>query len=69
MLPYLLEEEIAQDVDELHFSVLGKQGDQAFVAGVDRARLQTMLEQLQTLGLDVKRVVPDVLALPLHEEG
>ncbi|WP_217524661.1 type II secretion system protein GspL [Vibrio metschnikovii] len=69
MLPYLLEEEIAQDVDELHFSVLGKQGDQAFVAGVDRAWLQAMLEQLQALGLDVKRVVPDVLALPVHEEG
>nr|WP_254620174.1 type II secretion system protein GspL [Vibrio metschnikovii] len=69
MLPYLLEEEIAQDVDELHFSVLGKQGDQAFVAGVERAWLQAMLEQLQALGLDVKRVVPDVLALPVHEEG
>ncbi|QSA19709.1 hypothetical protein JV197_00265, partial [Vibrio furnissii] len=26
MLPYLVEDEIAQDVDELHFSVLNKSG-------------------------------------------
>lgn len=69
MLPYLIEDEVAQDIDELHISLLGKSGDQAFIAALDRAWLQTMLEQLRAVGIEPKRVVPDVLALPVNNEG
>ncbi|WP_412498831.1 type II secretion system protein GspL [Vibrio furnissii] len=64
MLPYLVEDEIAQDVEELHFSVLSKSGGVAHVAGVDRQWLQSCLDTLKALQFDVKRVLPDVLAVP-----
>ena len=67
MLPYLLEDDVAQDVDELHFSVLAKQGDQAFVAGVDKAWLTHQLEQLAQVGCQVVKVMPDAFALPQSE--
>ncbi|HDY7886760.1 TPA: type II secretion system protein GspL [Vibrio vulnificus] len=69
MLPYLLEDEIAQDVDDLHFSVLAKENGKAQVCGVDRRWLQHMLDAFRAQGLDVKRVLPDSLALPLDDEG
>ena len=69
ILPYLLEDELAQDVDELHFSVLDRQGDHAFVAVMDRIWLQSMLDHLERCSLAVKRVVPDVFAIPVNHEG
>lgn len=69
MLPYLLEDEIAQDVDDLHFSVLAKERGKAQVCAVDRRWLQHALEAFRAQGLEVKRVLPDVLALPLDENG
>lgn len=68
MLPYLVEEEIAQDVDEMHFTILAKSGGVAQVAGVDRQWLRSCLDSLRALQFDVRRVVPDVLAIP-HSEG
>ncbi|MGL6260649.1 type II secretion system protein GspL [Vibrio sp. WXL210] len=69
MLPFLLEDELAQDVDDLHFTILKKKGDQALVAAVDRSWLEQCLEQCKALGFEVKKVVPDALALPTNEEG
>ncbi len=64
MLPYLIEDDVAQDVEALHFTVLAKQGDQAFVAAVDKAWLKNQLEQLTLAGCQVVKVMPDALALP-----
>lgn len=69
MLPYLLEDDIAQDVDELHFSVLKKSADRAQVAAVEKRYLQQLLEDFAQAGMEVKRVLPDVYALPLQENG
>ncbi|MEF3021976.1 type II secretion system protein GspL [Vibrio mimicus] len=68
MLPYLLEDEIAQDVEDLHFSVLSKSRESADVVGVDRLWLRACLDQLKACGFDVKRVLPDVLAIPQAEQ-
>lgn len=68
MLPYLVEEDIAQDVDEMHFTILAKSGGVAQVAGVDRQWLRSCLDTLRSLQFDVRRVVPDVLAIP-YDEG
>lgn len=67
MLPYLIEDEIAQDVDELHFSILHKTASTAYVVGVDCAWLRTRLDELKAAGFDVKKVLPDVLAIPASE--
>jgi general secretion pathway protein L len=69
MLPYLLEDDIAQDVDELHFSLVKKTGNRAQVAAVEKRYLQQLLDDFAQAGMEVKRVLPDVYALPLQENG
>ncbi|WP_194438190.1 type II secretion system protein GspL [Vibrio fluminensis] len=64
MLPYLIEDDVAQDVEELHITTLAKQGDQAFIAAVDKAWLSQKLTELADAGFVVNRVLPDALALP-----
>ncbi|EGQ7841263.1 type II secretion system protein GspL [Vibrio alginolyticus] len=66
MLPYLVEDEVAQDVDGLHFSVLGKQADKAQFCAVERAWIQTVLQRFSSQGIAIKRILPDVLALPVR---
>lgn len=69
VLPFLLEDDLAQDVDLLHLALLAKQGDRAEVAIVEHRIMQRWLEELGDAGLVVRRLVPDCLCLPLHEEG
>lgn len=64
MLPYLMEDDIAQDVDQLHFHLLRKSGDKAQVAVLDSGYLRRLLERFTAVGIEVKKVLPDVLALP-----
>ncbi len=64
MLPYLIEDDVAQDVDELHISILAKHADHAFVAAVDKAWLAEQLSILSDAGFIVTKVMPDALALP-----
>ncbi len=67
ILPYLVEDDVAQDVDDMHFTVLNKSGNQVDVIGIDREFLSTCLNALNSAGMDVKRVVPDVLSIPVQE--
>ena len=67
MLPYVLEDELAQDVEQLHFVVLSKADGRAQVCAVERQFLQTTLNELRDLGCQVHQVLPDVLALPNTE--
>ncbi|NOH70383.1 type II secretion system protein GspL [Vibrio pectenicida] len=68
MLPFMLEDDIAQDVDELHFTVLAKQNGQAHVCGIDYSWLEAILVDFRELGFIVRKVLPDALALPVAEE-
>ncbi|MBD3620401.1 MAG: hypothetical protein HUJ28_13095 [Chromatiales bacterium] len=66
--PYVLEDELAEDVENLHFA-FGKaeDNDPVPVAVVSRERLQAWLTSLESNGLYPHALVPDVLALPLTE--
>lgn len=64
MLPFLIEDEVAQDVEALHLSVVSKQGDQLLVAGVDREWFNQVWQLCQRAQLNLVKVLPDVLALP-----
>lgn len=64
MLPYLVEDNVAQDVDDLHFNVLHKLGDKAHICAVDREYLASLLATFAAYGIEIKKVVPDVLVLP-----
>lgn len=68
MLPYLIEDEVAQDVDDMHFSILKKTGNIVEVAGIDRDFLQSCIDELASLGMTVKRVIPDVFTVPVQQE-
>ncbi|MEI8632176.1 type II secretion system protein GspL [Vibrio sp. PP-XX7] len=67
MLPYLVEDELAQDADTLHFSVLSKRGEQVFTAAIDQHWITTILAQFEAAGITVDKMLPDVLALPATE--
>lgn len=67
-LPYLLEEQIASDVDDLHVVVIQHQGTIVDVMACDNANMQTWLAWLQQAGLTAQQLLPDVLALP-HLDG
>ena len=68
-LPYLLEEEVASDVDNLHLVVLEQQANRVQLVAVDHDRMQQWLAWLDAAGLVAQRMLPDVLALPLAAEG
>ncbi|MEJ2766436.1 type II secretion system protein GspL [Photobacterium sp. MCCC 1A19761] len=69
VLPYLLEEELAQDVDALHVHLLKREGQTAHVAVVEHRKIQTWLAALADAGMDVKKLVPDCLCLPLFRDS
>ncbi|MGY4106564.1 GspL family type II secretion system protein ExeL [Aeromonas encheleia] len=68
-LPYLLEEQIASDVEALHLVVLAHQGQDVDLMAVDKVKMQGWLDWLQQAGLTSLQLLPDVLALPLASDG
>lgn len=69
-LPYMLEEELAEDIEKLHFAIESSGYDKTrethFVqfAVVNKLVLQSWLETLETFGFTVKHLVPEVLCMP-----
>lgn len=66
-VPYVLEDQLSEDVDTLHFA-LGKPDSEGkvTVAVVGRERMDHWLVQLQDAGIQPQQIIPDVLALPLQ---
>ncbi|MGH8504243.1 MAG: type II secretion system protein GspL [Gammaproteobacteria bacterium] len=65
-MPFALEEELAEDVEQLHFAPGPRQLDGGHpVAVVARAHMDQWLAQLRAAGLTPQAVIPDVLAVPL----
>jgi general secretion pathway protein L len=65
LVPFALEEQLAADVDTLHFA-LGRQGAdrRVPVAAIERSRLAGWLEQLAAAGLAPAALYPDTLVTP-----
>lgn len=70
-VPYALEEQVADDVDTLHFALGSKdKADSYCVAVIGRKTMDTITEQCQDAGLRPTEVVPETLALPqLDSQG
>ncbi len=67
-IPFALEEELANDVETLHFAIGQSLGDDGYpVAVVDRQRMDDWMEQLREAGIHAHQCVPDMLALPRAE--
>ncbi|MBW3697642.1 type II secretion system protein GspL [Vibrio sp. T187] len=69
MLPYLLEDEVAQDVDDLHFTVLDKSATSAVVCGVEKQWLSNIVAVFKEQGITFRKILPDTFALPIEEQG
>lgn len=67
-LPYLLEEKLADDVEELHFVVVGQDKETVTVAVVSDHLMERWTEWLEETGIECNRWMPDLLALPMPEE-
>ena len=65
-VPYALEEQLADDVEELHFA-LGRGGPQPTVATVAREDLEEWLAICNAAAIQPVAVVPEPLLLPLEE--
>ncbi len=64
-VPYALEEQLASDVDNLHFA-LGERRDDGRISAavVVKTQLDAWLERLRQAGIEPDAVAPDILALP-----
>lgn len=64
-LPYALEEQLAADVETLHFAAAAHgSGEDVPCAVVDRSTLRGWLDAMETSGIKPDVMLPDVLALP-----
>ncbi|CAH6912340.1 Type II secretion system protein L [Vibrio chagasii] len=69
MLPFLLEDEVAQDIEDLHLTILDKDATHATVCGVEREWLKQALDIFREANIIFRKVLPDTLALPLEDQG
>jgi general secretion pathway protein L len=64
-LPYALEEQLAEDVEDLHFVVLGKPETECVqVAVISKAALHYWVDELKAAGFNLQELVPDGLCVP-----
>ncbi|MDG1752896.1 MAG: type II secretion system protein GspL [Thalassotalea sp.] len=70
--PYMLEDELAQDVEQLFFAYGDNKqvsnNDNCFVAVVEHQQMLLWLSWLNDANIATKRMLPDVLALPDAQE-
>ncbi|AZL85986.1 type II secretion system protein GspL [Aliivibrio salmonicida] len=69
MLPFIIEDDLAQDVDDLHIVIIKKNNKTAQIAIVEHEKMDTWITQLKDAEIHAKQWLPDVLALPYQEDG
>jgi len=71
--PYMLEDELAQDVEQLFFAYTNiksdSHGNNCFIAVVERRQLKQWQAWLSEASIHCKVMIPDVLALPESKQG
>ena len=69
-IPYALEDQLAEDVETLHFALGRREEDGAIgVAVVSRAQMDGWIEELSSAGIVADAFVPEVLAVPWSPES
>jgi general secretion pathway protein L len=68
-VPYLLEEQLAADVDDSHFALGERDAEgRVAVAVVSRARMDAWLSRLAEAGIQADKLIPETLLLPYISE-
>ena len=66
-IPFVLEEYLAADVEDLHFAYGAKQADGTMpVAVVAHARMNAWLAMFKEAGIEVDSLIPETIAVPLE---
>ena len=66
-VPYALEEQLSEEVENLHFAVGSTQDNGAWpVAVIGKAFMDALMAEYSEAGLDVQQVTPEALALPYN---
>lgn len=68
-IPFMLEDELSSDIDNLFFAAGPKQGDQQAVAIVSHDKIQQWQQMVTDAGMQCEKMLPDVLALPDNENS
>jgi general secretion pathway protein L len=69
-IPFALEEQLASDVEDLHFALGNPLDDDRYpVAVVGRQQMDAWTDLLREAGISAHRWVPETLALPREENG
>ena len=68
-IPYALEEQLAEDIDDLHFALGKRTKENIAVAVIARREIEQYLQQLSTIGINPTAILPDILAVPKPDEG
>jgi general secretion pathway protein L len=68
-LPYALEDSLAEEVDSLHFALLGWDNDGAVAAVVSRQHMDAWLAEARDAGIGIDAIVPDFLLVPRHPQA
>lgn len=69
LVAYALEERLAQDTDQLHFTTVLQRGEAAAVVVVDRDRLRRVLAALQAAGRPAAAVRSELEAVAAGDDG
>lgn len=68
--PFVLEEQLAEDVDTLHFALGARLADQRWpLAIVSHARMQAWLSLLDGAGIHADAMIPDMLVLRVPDDA
>ena len=68
-IPFMLEDELATDISQQFFAIGPKRGDEQAVAVVSHEKMQLWQSWLSEAGLFCDTIIPDVLAVPVTENG
>lgn len=67
-LAFQCEDELLEDVEELHWVILGQKGADYTLAGYRSSDMQQWLTRLASLGIQPTTVLPDILGFPYNEQ-
>ncbi len=68
-IPFMLEDELATDISQQFFAIGPKRGDEQAVAVVSHEKMELWQSWLSEAGLFCDTIIPDVLAVPVTENG
>lgn len=66
-LPFLIEEQLAGDIEDQHLAIANIENQQVDVAVIERQRLNNLLDTLAQYELTADALLPDALTIPLEQ--